>query len=293
MIRLLSAIAKVMVLLSKGVQSVRENAKSDDSREKPDPLQSEIRLPVAITEYYKSEQEERKCKGFRSGLVICIEIVALGTALSLAILTWRTVQEINTQGKIMKDQILADNRPWVSVDISITDDLEFGTPMGSLGLMYLMKNHGRSPAVGVYISSTVYLWRPGGKEIVAEQSRWCEMARQDPTMNSIGGETLFPDQERSNPIIFSVSKGAIDNSLYLLPSGMLSEWISPFIVGCISYRFTFDNSLHQTPFIFQITMRSSEGSIQSPKVIRIDKGKIPAKMLLITQTTIPGERIAD
>lgn len=293
MIRLLAAIAKLIFLLNKEMKPKHEYSKSDDTKKYPDPLQSEIRLPVAITKYYESEQQEREGKNFRRCLVIVIEIVALSTAGSLAYLTWRTVEEIKRQGDIMKAQIVSDNRPWVSVDLLHPGGFEIGK---NFSFDYKITNHGHTPAVGVYINSTSLLWQPGdGTDFAELEQRMCEFGSRNEPYGS-GPFVLFPSQEYLDSTAFDVfSKAAVGKSLKegkafveksfkKGPNEKDFQWVNiyPYITGCVTYRHTFDNSIHRTPFTVQILRRptiETQDNIHELLPIRTDIGPIAGSLI--------------
>jgi hypothetical protein len=66
MMRILIALARLIALLDRKVKSVDKDSLPNEHKQNPDPLrvdiQSEIRLPVAITQHYESEQHDREWK---------------------------------------------------------------------------------------------------------------------------------------------------------------------------------------------------------------------------------------
>jgi hypothetical protein len=54
-----------------------------------------VRLPVEITKYYETEEQERPIRNRRETGRMWLERVGVGAAIVLAILTWRTLREIH------------------------------------------------------------------------------------------------------------------------------------------------------------------------------------------------------
>jgi hypothetical protein len=198
----------------------------------------------------------------------------------------------------MEKQLLASRRPWVDVDISIAGDWDYGAQGATINVRYKTKNYGTTPAVGVYISPNIVLWTGGGGiDVIAEQNKICEMGQRNPPINAIGGEVLFPGQESTENSGFHLSKEGIEKSLVAFANVSKNvTFIFPHIIGCVSYRFTFDGTVHKTPFIAQITRRGSIDSLDnSPDLRGIDTklSKIPANMLSLRRMIFPGGSHAD
>jgi hypothetical protein len=277
MMRLLRALADLASLLHRQVNSRSKDAQSSKPDRHPDPLrvdiQSELRLPV--TEYYASQEHERihnKCmERFR---IIIDESVAVLTAVALAILTWQTLGEIKRQtgaaidaataakisANVANATLVATQRPWVSIDASIDGDWEYAHG-ADLEVQYRLKNHGTTPAVKVYISNTIVNWNPAEKGLIVEmQQKMCGFGKQEPPMNSKGGYTLFPQQDWIEHTGFEFGKGSVDMLLKRtkVPEGFSNVFLAPFIVGCVTYRTTFDALVHQTPFALMVGTKGSE-----------------------------------
>lgn len=158
------------------------------------------------------------------------------------------------QWNVMDKQLLASRRPWVGVEINLTADMEATEQGYSIKMKYTTQNQGTSPAVSVYIHPRHGLWTPG-VDVDGAQREACEIGK-DPSMNAIGGHDLFPTQKYETPSAFDISKSEMEQSfeVYLqvlrktLGKDALFTAINPFIVGCVTYRSTFDNTIHRTPY---------------------------------------------
>jgi hypothetical protein len=223
--------------------------------------------------------------------ILIATVVNVGVAIS----QW---QAMKRQADITETQLLASRRPWVDVDISIAGDWDYGAQGATISVRYKTKNYGTTPAEGVYISPNIVLWTGGGGiDVIAEQNKICEMGQRNPPINAIGGEVLFPGQESTENSGFHLSKEGIEKSLVAFANvSKNSTFIFPHIIGCVSYRFTFDGTVHKTPFIAQITRRGSIDSLDnSPDLRGIDTklSKIPANMLSLRRMIFPGGSHAD
>jgi len=234
----------------------------------------------------------------RRNLAICFTGVVAAMAVAQFVTTYGQWKVMERQADITETQLLASRRPWVDVDISIAGDWDYGAQGATINVRYKTKNYGTTPAVGVYISPNIILWTGGGGiDVIAEQNKICEMGQRNPPINAIGGEVLFPGQESTENSGFHLSKEGIEKSLVAFANVSKNfTFIFPHIIGCVSYRSTFDGTVHKTPFIAQITRRGSIDSLDnSPDLRGIDTklSKIPANMLSLRRMIFPGGSHAD
>lgn len=101
----------------------------------------------------------------------------------------------------------------------------------------------------------------------------------------LGPYVLFPDQEHvENSWMLLFSKEAVAQKSF-------QGAIFPYIMGCITYRSTFEDTIHRTPFAIQITRRGiPEAKDNSPELnaIMIDKMPIPANMISLRSESSQG-----
>lgn len=138
-------------------------------------VKSVVRLPVEVTEYYRSEQGERRVKGRKEKIRLLMEALGLVFALSLAVLTLCTLKVFNGQLAEMKKQTKSaqqffrtGNRPYIWASPHGAREMSTGiehvlTPGSRLandigqpkkGRIFVtvnvtIRNSGRSPAVDV------------------------------------------------------------------------------------------------------------------------------------------------
>lgn len=228
------------------------------------------------TAYHDSSAQRcNKQKHWLDYAVFFASLFAAGSALVAAVFT-------GCQAWIAKEELNASQRPWVRVElidhggVGIGEDFRFA---------FRLHNYGRTPAVRVHITPTGVLWQPGAKPNVSEtQKKMCELGSMEPPMG-LGPYVLFPDQvhvENSGIDLFS-QKAVAQKSF--------NGAIFPYITGCITYRSTFDDTIHRTPFAIQITRRGvPDAKDNSPELnaAMIDRMPIPANMISLRSESPQG-----
>jgi hypothetical protein len=136
-------------------------------------------------------------------------------------------------------------------------DIEATEHKYSFKLKYTTRNYGTTPAVGVYIHPQHVLFTPGF-DLDGTQRKICELG-MNPAVFSMGGHDLFPTQVNETPYVFEISKKYVDISNEAFREFSVEDAIitsfNPFIFGCVTYRSTFDNTIHRTPFSFQLVRK--------------------------------------
>jgi len=219
-----------------------------------------------------TDNNKKTC--FDKAILVTAFVAAFASAVAAGFAGW--------QALIAKQELNASQRPWVGVEVIDHGGVEIGK---AFRFALRLHNYGRTPAVRVHIISTGLRWRPGSKEIVLEtQKKMCGLGSMDTPMG-LGPYVLFPDQEHvENSGIDLFSKEAVAQESF---QGALF----PFILGCITYRSTFDNTVHRTPYASQITRRGiPEAKDNSPDLnaIMIDKMPIPASMISLRSENSQG-----
>lgn len=191
-------------------------------------------------------------------------------------------QAMKRQADITETQLLASRRPWVGVDVSLTADIKANIHGYTVRLKYTTQNYGTTPAVGVYIHPAIVLWTPGF-DLDGEQKKVCEIG-MNPAVFSIGGHDLFPAQKNETHSGFGLSKSEIDKSPRGLPAELGKDapftFINPFILGCVTYRSTFDDMIHRTPFRVQL-VRKDPKIIGNFLSLNTSIGTIPMKSIFV------------
>jgi hypothetical protein len=171
----------------------------------------------------------------------------------------RSADAAKQAADVAKDTLTATNRPWIQIKaITIASSLIFEpTPddhEGRVNLNFLIKNTGNSPAVRIQVFTKLTIGNIS--DLRSAQKIYCDDIRalQDRGSNSrlLQPEiTLFPGDQIS---IASVA--------WMNPDQLAEfrEWagkipgaiVTPVIIGCVLYEFTFAKGYHQTGIIYGI-----------------------------------------
>jgi hypothetical protein len=246
-----------------------------DSPEKSDGIKRDTRQSSQPSVHDFNTQYCKNQKHWLDHAVFVTTLLAAGGAIAAAIFTgW--------QASIANEELKATQRPWVGVEIIDHGGVELDN---DFRFAIRLHNYGRTPAVRVHITPTGLNWRPGLKDAVSEmQKKMCELGSSTPPMG-FGPFILFPDQEHvENSGIRMFHKEAIAQDNF---QGALF----PYVLGCITYKSTFDDTIHRTPYAVQITRRGNpEAKDNSPELnaIMIDKMPIPANMISLRRESSQG-----
>lgn len=226
---------------------------------------------------------------------LCIELIFTGTVafftVVLAGVSYKQWMVMERQGNIMEKEFLASHRPWVGVEFGIREGLKFGPDGTHVKLTFKTKNHGTSPAVGVNIDPAVYVMSLSHADFISEQSKICARSQSLPPGQSIAGDILFPSEEHITNIDIPIPRSEIERALsdYAVPRKDSPKMtaILPVIMGCVRYRFTFNDSVHRTPFSAALLMRTSTEA-QNVGGIDTSLENIPSALLGLERKVFNG-----
>ena len=198
-------------------------------------------------------------------------------------------EAMEIQADLTKQQLIASSRPWVKVDLTVGGDLKFGPDGTYVKIRFTTKGYGSTPAVGVHVHPKVFLGSPNHGDVIAEQTKICTQGvTPRPPGPLISGSILFPGEEKITDIAIQVTQAEIEGVWKDMREAHKDSttytFFHPIIVGCVTYRFTFDDTLHRTPFSAEIQMKN----LESGRPVSIDTrlGTIPASLLVMNQDMI-------
>jgi hypothetical protein len=178
--------------------------------------------------------------------------------------------------------LVATQRPWIAFEALITEPLKYNVNGANIGMTFVMENVGHTPAVHVwpsYMAFTQSLMR----NAMSEQRRLCAQARDQPFADEEPGFVIFPGRTISGSFSTNISSDEINEANSITHDDMMS----PMIVGCVSYQFSFgEKKRHQTGFIYQLN-RSKPGVPGTFIFFRKD-GDIPVEQLRLTPFFVSG-----
>lgn len=191
MARLLSIILNLLQLLKRqGCHT--PGPVSDQSNAEDSSAQLQL-IHTALKQIHADSEADRALKNEELRLDrkrLCIEGWTLAFFVVGAFGTLVNLWLLKSSMTLTEQQLLASRRPWVSVGISLTADIEPDGQGYSVKVKYTTHNHGTTPAVGVYIHPHIVLATPA-VDLDGEQNKVCELG-MDRTKFSMGGTTSFP-----------------------------------------------------------------------------------------------------
>jgi hypothetical protein len=214
-----------------------------------------------------------------------LDYVTFGAVLFAAVAAGFAAYYTKSQVKIAEETSYAQLRPWVGVDVRLAGDLELKSDSYRIKLLYKITNHGDTPAMEVYILPHIVLYTPGF-DLDGERDKLCDFGSKNPPYFAEGIDTLFPKQTYDwVPHEQPLDKAAMEQSFEVLKKLFKSDsvyTITPFIIGCVTYRTTLDHTIHRTPFMFQVS-RDDPDNFGNRRTIDARIGTVPLKSLVIKQ----------
>lgn len=186
----------------------------------------------------------------------------------------------NKQIILTRDDFNATHRPWVSVAVAIgPKGLYFDSSGANLHLTFRCKNTGKTPAVNVWVETQTFL-ESQDRRPLEEQRRACDHVRTRRDHPSAPGTTIFPgDTAHFNYVYSFIGRDDLEQE-----ASQHYGFISPVIVGCVDYRFTFgEPAHHQTGFIYYLHKIAPNGAHLA---IRPADGDVPGTSLHLEQTFV-------
>jgi len=217
LVEALSASVRALVVslntIQDQIKAIAEHAqtkKDTGDAQPPSIIQVELQLPSAINEACKTyeHQQDRQERFEAESLDLgkrthnlekykfWAEVVVAGLLLGTLVVTisqWRAMLESNKLTRISADAAAAQlelaQRPWVFTDMEITKPLSFDSNGAQMQVKLTTKNNGSSPAIGVWVSSEIYIPRLGHPDAIAKRTDVCGEVHP---WGNISGWALIP-----------------------------------------------------------------------------------------------------
>ncbi|HTB93086.1 MAG TPA: hypothetical protein VK728_09670 [Candidatus Sulfotelmatobacter sp.] len=260
--RIKDSISRWLSEIQKAIKEHTEAAKKNqqaNARERQQQAQSEaktvVRLPVEVTEYYRSEQSDRPIQNRRDGIRLWLEIIGVIVGLAIAAFTLGSLFIFDGQLKEMKRQTEISERPWLSIEPKPIWLNWVDNPTGKQPVLVLrlsVKNVGKSIAKDIQIDAKMFPTKAGmpvALDAMKNQQQLCNR----PVPAQIGRFDLFPMAEPAEremdistlpPAIQGQAVSAIDNKSRI--------FVGFYFVGCITYHSSFGNEMRQTFFAYHL-----------------------------------------
>lgn len=174
-----------------------------------------------------------------NGAVTALATIAIGIfTLALVCVTNRQARLTRKALELGNKELSVTQRPWMMLVEARGGQIVVTPEQATLFVRFTLKNTGNTPAMAVRIHAELFIYTENDRNSGVQIER---IIRQFPDVR--GGNTFFPKEERcdgENGLI--VTRAAINAGH---PSG---EKVHAAIVGCVFYRFAFEEGQHQTPF---------------------------------------------
>lgn len=162
-----------------------------------------------------------------------------------------TIAAQNAQAKIMQGQLQemeVAQRPWVTADITPSQDAIFNDQGASFGLQFFFRNTGRSPA-WAFISINAFP--------LPENAARAELNTCASRVLTSMGMNVFPGERVPINIGFDIGMPSLNDMWNRNPT--MKPAFYPFVVACIIYSSLSNSTPHHTPFMYQIKRTNNMG----------------------------------
>jgi len=176
-----------------------------------------------------------------------------GFTLVLAIAAIDQFSVMGEQLTEMRRQIDISERPWISVEAAPENDLTFvNGRQAALGIKLSVKNVGKSIAKGIQIDAKLFPTAvdvPASPDAAKSQRQLCDHPERSP----VGQFDLFPtDNPQEQVLGISAIPSAIDAQAVTSRENKSRTFVGFYVVGCISYHFSFGTEIHETRFAYHL-----------------------------------------
>jgi hypothetical protein len=182
-------------------------------------------------------------------------ILALFTVILAfsTILLWLSTRDLfraaETQALLTQRIFVSTERPWMSVVSATAGQLTVTPEQSTLIVRFILKNTGKTPAMDVNLFAELFVYTKNERSDAAALEG---VVQRTLSLNKKSGETFFPGDERGEMELGAVNaqRGLVITRAAIEASYPPAEKVNVAIVGCVIYRFTFEEGQHFTPFIF-------------------------------------------
>jgi hypothetical protein len=173
------------------------------------------------------------------------------------------LDEMKTTSMLTEETLIATQRPWIYVKITIgLRGLFFDANGVNLDLNFSLKNTGSTPAVTVRIEGSPRI--DVGRNRMAELERVCDEAKKRSPSQEMRAYTIFPEDVLNLKFIYTfASKEQLDKE-----NGVMF----PVVIGCVDYFFTFGHPVHhQSRFVYELHCPIPGGGMSGINIADGDK----------------------
>lgn len=296
----IAALEAFKASLDKHIEAIGEHQQATQRGPQPEPQQivtPEVRLPPAVAAYYEAEQRDRPSAQRWERVKRGIEFLAFAAAVVLAVLTYRTLQQVRRQADsaheqvaIMRKQLEQSDRAWIKVAMKINHPITFlenGQMSGYFSFTFT--NVGKSVATNVRVKADIWLdpLRDSPEAVLKLQRALCNAPAPG------AGYTVFPDNDSWSVVLkrFASTSDINSHAVNSGPPQYSKSLAPPVIYGCAQYQIPALPGDHETGFIYVFgTRRKQQQSLPSVWAMGfLAVGKdVPADQLDVHPWIMPG-----
>lgn len=209
----------------------------------------------------------------------------VGVGVVQIVVYWIQARIMGRQLRVTADSVrVAENtlriaqRAWMQIEAVALGPLTYNVNGMNIGLMFTLKNTGQSPALHTRVNMLAYLRIQSRHNPQVEQQKFA-MANTGATKHGMGN-IVFPNapirRHIGTTIPFDEIEGARTDFL-----GLRDDHVQVFVVGSVTYRLAFIDEVHQTGFIYNISVRDRHGV--PGLLVNVEDGDIPADKLALQE----------
>jgi hypothetical protein len=226
-------------------------------------------------------------------MVVFTFFLVIVSALQMRILdrtdraTKQSADAATKAANVAEDTLIATQRPWVSVELSVAGPLTFTDEEARVEIGFLLKNTGNSPAINVQVEAEIALFMgdvSGAPHEIMKQI--CKRAKASPDDNAVLGHTIFPNDQFPYRVNLGKRRDQIREALRNFGEKN-NDWFAPAVVGCVSYRFAFQPGRHTTEFYADLR-KVDRDNPKVPLTFKMSDGNVSANQMVLLRSFIGG-----
>jgi len=227
---------------------------------------------------------------FAQIIVGILGIVGLGVTIYYTRETARAARGATIAARdsvvLAKDSLVLSQRPWILVDVSLGGPLRYDQNGMNITLDLVLTNTGETPAFQVIPHIVPYIRTQARFDDRAEQTKLAEDVKI--RRPSRFGYTIFPKRGVSVSWTVTIPHAEIA-AAHAEFEGAIT-FVTPFVVGTVSYVFTLSDKAHQTGIIYQLA-RLNPSNPRITLAIDTAAGDVPREMLALSESSLGGPYI--
>jgi hypothetical protein len=253
----LSAIQNAIEKQTEAIKKQQQSQAAEQQRHFQTDTKVVVSLPVEITEYHRSEQDDRPVQNRRDRIRLGLEFAGILVALAIAYFTYRSLNIFNGQLQQMRTQTEISERPCLSAEISPASGIMWSQGSPSMSLKLSLRNVGKSVAKNIQVEGKIVPVDdtfPSDPITITKQNEICgkvkfvQFARTD----------LFPiDKPFEERVSISGDSKDVASKAKTASKIDSRKVVGLAVVGCVNYLFSFQvnpgqGEAGQTFFAFHI-----------------------------------------